>query len=148
MRRTSGVLLALLSTFGFAVGADAQQDPTRSLGQETSEFSLEQNYPNPFSNETRIPFILGNDLFRDGRTAIVSMRVHNLLQQFVAAPTALRHASGEGVSMTQLEYGEPGRYEAFWDARDQNGHPVPSGVYWVQLTVNGLSKARRMFVSK
>lgn len=147
MRRASGVLLVLLSTSVLATDVSAQEDPTRPR-QRSGDFSLEQNYPNPFNPETRIPFVLGGDLFEDGRGALVSMRIFNVLQQFVAAPTALRHAAGEGVSVIQLEYQQPGRYEAYWDGRDQNGHLVASGVYWVQLTVNGASKARRMFVQK
>jgi hypothetical protein len=151
MRRILGVSFVLLTTFGLAAGADAQQDPTRQCGQQASEFSLEQNFPNPFSaqTQTRIPFTLCESLFAEGRSVVVSMRVVNVIQQFVAPPTAISHPAGEGVPAVQLEYFQPGRYFAAWDARDQNGMPVVPGVYWVQLTVNGLPTAtRRMFVSR
>jgi len=148
MRRITGVLVVLLSMFGLAGGAEAQQDPSRSSGRQTSEFSLEQNYPNPFSADTRIPFTLGESLFAEGRSVVVSMRVLNLLQQFVAAPSALRHAAGEGVPLVQLDYGQPGRYEAYWDGRDQNGRSVSAGMYWVQLTVNGESRGQRVQMAR
>lgn len=151
MRRGLGVSLVLLATFGFAVGAGAQQqDPTMPCGQQASEFSLDQNFPNPFTaaTQTRIPFTLCESLFADGQRVIVSMRIVNVLQQFVAPPTALSHPAGEGIPAVQLEYTQPGRHLAQWDARDQNGNAVVPGVYWVQITVNGSVATRRMFVSR
>ena len=151
MRRGLGVSLVLLATFGIAAGAGAQQqDPALPCGQQASEFSLEQNFPNPFSaqTQTRIPFTLCESLFADGQRVFVSMRIVNVIQQFVAAPTALQHPAGEGVPAVQLEYLQPGGHFAAWDGRDQNGTPVVPGVYWVQLTVNGAVATRRMFVSR
>ena len=151
MRRGLGVLLVLLATFGIAAGAGAQQqDPTMPCGQQASEFSLEQNFPNPFTaqTQTRIPFTLCESLFADGRRVVVSMRIVNVIHQFVASPTALSHPAGEGVPAVQLEYFQPDRYFAAWDARDQNGTPVVPGVYWVELTVNGAVARHRMFVSR
>ena len=111
-------------------------------------FSLEQNYPNPFNPETRIPFVLAEDLFVDGRPAVVTIRIFNILQQVIAVPTALRHPLGEGVPVANLEYPLPGRYEAFWDGTDRSGRQVASGIYLMQLTVNGLSQTRKMYVTK
>ncbi|MNC95212.1 hypothetical protein D3C83_122770 [compost metagenome] len=50
--------------------------------------------------------------------------------------------------MRNLEYGTPGRHEAFWDGTDQSGRQVASGIYFMQLTVNGQSVSRRMYVLK
>jgi len=148
MRRTMGVLFVLLSMSGLGgAGAFAQEPPPGSPGEPTSGFTLLQNYPNPFTSETKIPFILGEDLFAEGRPVVVSMRVYNLVQHFVDAPTALRHPAGEGVPLVQLEYTQPGRYEAHWDGLDQNDQEVASGMYFVQLTVNGQPKARRIMKS-
>jgi len=115
-------------------------------GQE-SGFQLEQNYPNPFNPETRIPFVLNEDLFVDGGPVYVSMRIYNLLTQPIARPVALNHPAGE-VELSRLEYTSPGRYEAFWDGKDINGRSVASGVYFLQLTVNGKSKHIRIIVTK
>ncbi len=111
-------------------------------------FRLEQNYPNPFNPETRIPFELSEDIFADGRTTTVSIRIFNILNQFVAAPVALAFPGGEGLPLLQLEYTSPGRYEAFWDGRDRNGRQVASGVYFVQMVVNGRTAWMKMFVTK
>ncbi len=148
MRRTIGVLSVLLSLFGAAWSASGQEAGRVGSSGRAHGFQLEQNYPNPFNPETRIPFVLGEDLFADGRPVVVSLRIFNLLQQFVAAPVALGHPSGEGVPLLNLEYTQPGRYEAFWDGTDPSGRQVASGIYFMQLTVNGKAKTRKMYVLK
>ena len=147
MRRTFGVFSALLLMVGAAQGLSAQQTGGAPPGQ-AGGFQLEQNYPNPFNPETTIPFVLTEELFADGRPAVVSLRIFNLLQQMVAVPLALGHPAGEGVQVRQLDYAQPGRYEAFWDGMDVSGRQVASGIYFMQLTVNGVTKTRKMYVLK
>lgn len=151
MRRRFCVRLILLFLFGFlpACPLSAQQTGQENPSVEQDRgFRLEQNYPNPFNPETRVPFVLGEQLFEDGRPVVVSLRIYDILQQFVAAPMALAHPQGEGVALLDLEYAYPGRYEAYWDGTHRNGNQVASGVYFVQLTVNGQSVARKMYVTK
>jgi hypothetical protein len=145
MRRSLGVSLVVCALFGAA--PLSAQEPSRPDGSK-SGFSLEQNYPNPFNPETRIPFVLSPDLFAEGRSPVVTIRIFNILQQVVAIPTALRHPLGEGVPVANLEYASPGRYEAYWDGSDANGRQVASGIYLMQLTVNGVSQTRKMYVTK
>lgn len=147
MRRILSVSLVLFATLLLTVPASAQ-DAGRESGRSTSGFSLQPNYPNPFNPETTIPFELEEGLFESGRPVVVSVRIYNLLRQPVAAPVALRHPAGENVPLIQLEYTSPGRYEAFWDGKDFGGNQAASGVYFVQLTVNGVSVHMRMFVAK
>jgi flagellar hook assembly protein FlgD len=71
-----------------------------------------------------------------------------LLSQLVAHPVALAHPAGAGVEVRALEYSQPGRHEAFWDGTDQSGRQVASGIYLLQLTVNGQSGTRKMIVQK
>jgi hypothetical protein len=148
MRRIVGVLSVLLSLFVVADGLSAQEAGQAASAGQANGFQLEQNYPNPFNPETRIPFVLDEGLFVDGRPVVVSLRIFNLLQQVVASPVALGHPAGEGVQMLQLEFTQPGRYEAFWDGADTSGRQVASGIYFMQLTVNGVSKTRKMYVLK
>jgi hypothetical protein len=121
----------------------------RAQSGQANGLRLDPNYPNPFNPETTIPFNLGEDLFVDGRPAVVTIRIFNILTQLVAHPVALRHPAGEGVPVDQLEYTQPGRYEAFWDGTDQMGRQVASGIYLVQLAVNGYKPlTRKMYVLK
>ncbi len=122
----------------------APAEEPASSGQANS-FDLQQNYPNPFNPETTIPFILHEGLFTAGLPAQVSMRIFNALTEPVAFPVALGHSSGEGVALIELEYTQPGTYEAFWDGTDQSGREVASGVYFVQLMVNGRLELSRLF---
>ncbi len=124
------------------VAPSAPAEEPASSGQ-ASGFDLQQNYPNPFNPETTIPFILHEGLFAEGRPALVSIRIFNALTELVASPVALGHSSGEGAELIQLEYTQPGTYEAFWDGTDQSGRQVASGVYFIQLIVNGLPHMRR-----
>ncbi len=133
----------------FALTAPGKaQEPPPGSEEQAAGFRLEQNYPNPFNPETRIPFELTDALFEDGEAVTVSIRIFNILQQFVAAPVALGYGGGEGLRMLQLEYTAPGRYEAWWDGRDRNGNQVASGVYFVQMVVNDQAVMRKMFVTK
>lgn len=142
--RVSFVLLSMMSLT--AVATSAQGVGGRSSGQQ--DFELRSNYPNPFNPETTIPFALNESLFRDGRNAVVTIRIYNQLRQLVASPVALQHPAGDGAALLQLEYTRPGVFEAFWDGRDSSGRQVASGVYFCQITVNGRSRVMRMFVTK
>lgn len=149
MGRMLCVVLVLLSAAVLPAGLQAQQGG--SIGEEEareSVFELGTNYPNPFNPETRIPFELHDDAFVDGRPAIVTARIYNALVRYVASPTALNHPAGEGTPVIDLEYQFPGRHELYWDGRDRSGSPVASGIYVLEMTVNGKSRMMRMYVSK
>lgn len=144
MKRTLGAALAVACLL-VAAGSVSAQTPDSPLGG--SGFDLEQNYPNPFNPETTIPFTLGDELFASGRPVVVTVRIFNLLSQPVAYPVALQHAAG-AVEVRGLEYTRPGRHEAYWDGTDQSGRQVASGIYFMQLTVNGQSVTKKMYALK
>jgi len=150
MRREISVLFGLLLLFGFTPEAPGQEagGAAGTSGQQEDVFRLDQNYPNPFNPETRIPFEIRAGAFVEDRPAVVTLRVYNVLLQHVATPTALGHSMGEGVPVQDLEYRFPGRYEAYWDGKDRSGAEVASGVYVLQLVVNGRQAIRKMFVTK
>ena len=149
MRRILRVLVVLLSLICAAESVSAQDMGRGAQDRGANGFQLGQNYPNPFNPETTIPFVLGEDLFVDGRPAVVSVRIFNVLAQLIAYPVALGHPTGEGVPVDQLEYAQSGRHEVFWDGTDQMGRQVASGVYLMQLSVNGLRPlTRRIIVMK
>jgi len=76
------------------------------------QFSLGENYPNPFNPTTTVEFKLpiGAD---------VKLNVYNLL--------------GEKVATIFNSYAQPGNYKATWNGLDLNGNQVPSGTYLFEL---------------
>lgn len=133
MGRVFSVGVVLLLGFGiFSTPVSAQSGSGNRGG-----FKLEQNFPNPFNPVTRIPFTLGEELFRNGKPAEVTIRVYNVLRQLVAVPTALDHPSGNATPVERLEYATPGRHMAYWDGLDKDGRKVASGIYFVLMSVNG-----------
>jgi hypothetical protein len=109
---------------------------------------LGQNSPNPFSQTTVIPFVLGdpptcND---GGRQYEVTLRIYNVLAQLVAIPVLQsgEFASGQPVVNLVLRCGN---YTAFWNGLYLNtSQPVPPGVYLYRIEVDGRAVARKMVV--
>lgn len=139
----AAVVFVCLSAGATAASAQDPLPPARP----GAGFELEANYPNPFNPETTIPFTLNEELFAGGAPVVVTVRIFNLLSQLVAYPVALAHPAG-AVEVSALQYTQPGRHEAFWDGTDQSGRQVASGIYLLQLTVNGQSGTRKMIVQK
>ncbi len=146
MRRIFGVSFVLLLFLCSASHASAQRTGIGAQSGQANGVQLGANYPNPFNPETTIPFNLGEDVFVDGRPAVVTIRIFDILTQLVAHPVALRHPLGEGVEVDRLEYYQPGRHEAFWDGTDRMGREVASGIYLMQLSVNGFRPVTRKII--
>jgi hypothetical protein len=92
-----------------------------------SEYLLEQNYPNPFNPITQISFgvtTAGN----------VNIAVYNLL--------------GQKIKTLVSEFKDAGKYNVTWNATDDGGQPVPSGVYFYRLTTDNRSETKRMMFLK
>jgi len=144
MRRVFGVGVVLLLVLGLFPGSlFGQRSPSRERGSQ-----LNQNYPNPFNPETTIPFVVLEEDLVGGKPAVVTLRIYNVLQQLVAVPKATYHPSGD-VPVEELAYDTPGPKEAFWDGTDRNGRKVASGIYYLQLVVNGERRGlKKMVVRK
>lgn len=130
MRRTFGVgVVLLLAALLIPSGASAQQTGSEQASR------LGQNYPNPFNPTTWIPFTLVDSDFVDGKPAVVSIRIRDIHLRLVAIPTALNHAGDARVE--NLEYTMAGSQLAYWDGTDRTGRKVASGIYLLELFVNG-----------
>ncbi len=111
--------IAVLSTAGPSL---TKGELANELSAPT-EFHLAQNYPNPFNPTTRISY----QLPRDTR---VTLKVYNL--------------KGEEVRTLVDGYRIAGRYEVEWNAQNNVGGRVASGVYLYRLQGDGVSEVRRM----
>ena len=81
-------------------------------------FTLKPTYPNPFRDETRIPFEIGVDGVDPIRLDVIDVR-------------------GRLVAVVSDGYFAPGAHETTWDGRDSAGQPVASGVYIYTLRQGG-----------
>jgi hypothetical protein len=143
MRRIFGVCVVLLLALGLFPGNLFGQSPSRDRGSQ-----LRQNFPNPFNPDTKFAFDVFEEDLVGGRPAIVTLRIFNVLQQYVASPKAEHHPLGN-VEVDNLPYDSPGLKEAFWDGTDRNGRKVASGIYYFQLIVNGERRGvKKMVVTK
>ncbi len=80
-------------------------------------YALENNYPNPFNPETTLKYELpdAND---------VTLEVFNMLGQVVR-------------TLVDREFQNAGRYTYQWDATNDGGQPLSSGIYFYRVTAGG-----------
>jgi len=96
------------------------KDEAPSLPQS---FELMQNYPNPFSEETNIPFKLNE-------VSNASVTIYNILGQEVKSFKAVEQRAGiHGMT---------------WDGRDDFGKKVSTGVYFYRLLARGETQVKKM----
>ena len=102
------------------------QMSTESLSLPLDDF-LEQNFPNPFNPTTTISYGLQND-------KRVKLTVYNI----------------QGNKVRELVNSEQsaGHYDILWDARDDQGIRVSSGVYFYKLETDHLSHTGKMVFSR
>lgn len=87
--------------------------------------ALNGNYPNPFNPETMISYSLKE-------AGAVRLEVYNMKGQRVRSL----------VNGTQ----NSGNYRVMFDARDDNGRQLGSGIYLYRFTTNGYSSTRKMML--
>jgi hypothetical protein len=94
----------------------------QSFGIVPVQTMLLQNYPNPFNPQTQLRFTIGVEGF-------VSMKIFD--------------ATGREISTLVNEVMNAGSYTRTWNAAEQ-----PSGVYLIQMTVNGIHYSRKIILIK
>ncbi|MDE2732886.1 MAG: putative Ig domain-containing protein [Gemmatimonadota bacterium] len=113
------------SAFGFnrlALPAPVQ------LQTRPAVFALASNYPNPFNPATTIKYALP-------QAADVELTVYNVVGQVVRTLVA--------------EHQSAGRYVVEWDATNDNGHSLSSGMYFYRLQAGGeFHEVKKMLLLK
>lgn len=97
-----------------------------------STFTLYQNYPNPFNPTTQIEFDIKHK--GGGRVENAELQIYNILGQHVKTLV-------EGSIIA-------GRHSISWDATDDSGRPVSTGIYLYRLQVGDRSQTRKMLLLK
>ncbi|MBU1320333.1 MAG: T9SS type A sorting domain-containing protein [candidate division Zixibacteria bacterium] len=98
-----------------------------AAGLQPIDYSLAQNYPNPFNPTTVISYNLPS-------ASHVRLSVYNLLGQNVRTLV-----DGESTAGTHRE---------IWDATDDGGNPVASGVYFYRLETTDFTQTKKMLLAK
>ena len=91
----------------------------------SSNLILGQNFPNPFSQTTYIPYELK-------QAGLVEIKLFTLEGKFIKGLVG--------------ELQRPGNHGVLWDGTNQTGSRVASGVYLYQLHVNGRVNSRKMIL--
>jgi hypothetical protein len=117
---TAEELLAIVGTPGVAVVA---KDILATSGPNELQPVLYQNRPNPFNPTTVISYELAD-------AGDVELRVYNV--------------RGALVKVLESAYRPAGRHDITWDATNDRGERVASGVYFYQLQTAAFSRTRKM----
>jgi len=93
-----------------------------------ADFTLFQNFPNPFNPSTKIGFSLPE-------LSNVSLIVYNSLGEKVA-------------TLIDNNTLNKGNHFVVWDSKNDNGNLVPSGIYFYSLQANGKTITKKMALVK
>ena len=107
------------------INTDILKDPTKS--QLLTSLILFQNYPNPFNPSTTIKYFLNNP-----GDAIIE--IYSITGVLIKSYSYLNQSVGEHI--------------VTWDAIDQKGNKVASGIYLYKLKVDNKIKIQRMTLVK
>ena len=116
-----------------------------------TEFALAQNFPNPFNPTTTIYYAIPSTGQR-GQSR--EQRAKNGEEGADSEPYALRttlkiyNILGQEVRTLVDEPENAGYYTIGWDGKNGSGIPVPSGVYFYQLTSGNFSQTKKMLLMK
>jgi len=94
---------------------------------EMTDFSLQQNAPNPFMEQTIIQYQLKNDGFVD---------------------LSIYDVAGQKIKTLINEYVRSGVHTCSWNGRDKSGKKVASGMYLVRLKTGNKELTTKMVVVK
>lgn len=98
-----------------------------ALSRQPSAFNLQQNYPNPFNPSTMIKYQLAMN-------SDVDLSIYTVTGQLVRTLVRGQKAKGD--------------HSVVWDAMDEAGKRVPSGVYVYRLKAGEFEFSRKLVVIK
>ena len=93
---------------------------------EADRFALSQNIPNPFNPDTRVSFTIPNG----SSAGHVTLKIYDVSGRLVR--TLVDEPRGVGLHTVE------------WNARDNHGSTVASGVYFYRLQWNGNIESKKM----
>ncbi|MCB0312765.1 MAG: T9SS type A sorting domain-containing protein, partial [Calditrichaeota bacterium] len=70
------------------------------------------------------------------------------LREAGAVELVVYNTLGQQVALLVNEYQAAGAHQAVWDARDQNGRSLPSGIYLYRLRSGEFVKSHKMLLAR
>jgi hypothetical protein len=131
VRSSAGVWSAMEQIFqrpgnlmmAVAIGGQAQE-------AVPLQYTLEQNYPNPF--------VIGNN--RPGGLTTIRF----VLPQEARAEVTIFDRLGRQVRVLNNEILPQGYNLVFWDGKDENGFQLPSGIYFYRVRSGGFEQVKKL----
>ena len=128
----NSMIYAEVSHFSTLAIADRNGQESTSIDTPSdidvpSQYRLHANYPNPFNPETTIRFEIAGH-----RRQRIKLSIFNILGQEIKTLIDAEHT--------------PGIHAACWNATDEEGRPLKSGVYFYTLKGEQFSITRRMIL--
>ena len=103
-------------------------NPLKTIGGTLpQQFKVQENYPNPFNPTTRIRYSISNAI----DTKIVIFNVN-----------------GQTVKILLSKRQQPGYYDIKWDGRDEKGHDLPTGVYFIKFAAGTYIETQKVVLLK
>ena len=91
------------------------------------QFTLHNNYPNPFNPETNIQFDIPEQL-------PVKLAIYDL--------------SGKEVNVLVQDTFVPGKYQVIWGGKDQYGQSVSAGMYIYRIEAGSFRSTKKLILLK
>ena len=88
-------------------------------------FALDQNYPNPFNARSAIRYQIP-------KAVQVELKIFNVI--------------GQEIRTLVNEKQQPGYYDVLWDAKDNNGQDVSSGLYIYSFKAGEFHQKKKMLL--
>ena len=108
-----------------------RKDGTSGIESFETDYSTSKeyikSYPVPFNSISSIRFAISNENF-------VKIKVYNSL--------------GKEIKTLLEEKLSPGEFNIQWEARDEYGSPLPSGIYFISLQTNEVLKTTKTILLK
>jgi hypothetical protein len=111
---------------GFCWVTDVEEE--EGEGVNRPQFSLSNNYPNPFNPETKIQYTVGS------KQTPIRLTIYNVL--------------GQKVTTLADEPKRAGTHHVIWDGKNDEGKEVASGIYFYQLKAGGFTETKKMLLLK
>jgi immune inhibitor A len=101
---------------------------------ELSDFTLKQNFPNPFNSSTIISFRVRREQKTVKSSIPTTLKIYNVIGRMVRTLVNEEKPAGE--------------YQVTWDGKDGDGNELSAGVYFYRLKTKSSQETKKMILLK